>query len=323
MSALETAWQMVTSEFDRVEEAARAKTAGELNQIGRRLKHYKSESEWCDAVLDGAALFTTEAALFTMEGDELKLKGSRNMGLPIGSVLPIGQAAAFRNAQQTKDTVVAMRTRTEVSELLFAATPAARAHIVPILNGPRVAAMLFAAGSGPASADAIELIATVASAVLERSSQSPRHVQISAAGLGHAAQDSEAHDGEVQEEPDDVAETKPAASLADIDQGSNRESPEWSALSLEDKLIHVRAQRMARVKVAEMQLYRPEACASGRKQKDLYVFLGQEIGRARETFRTQFMNTRSMVDYLHLELLEKLADNDERLLGADYPGQMD
>jgi hypothetical protein len=318
MKALQTAWQLVTSEFDRAEEAARAKTAGELNQIGRRLKQYKSESEWCDAVLDGTALFTTEAALFTIEGDELKLKGTRNIDLRIGSVLPIGQAAAFRNAQQTKDTIVAMRTKNEVSELLISATPTARAHIVPILNGPRVAAMLFAAGSSPGSADAIELIATVASAVLERSSQTPRHVQISAAGLGHAAQDSEA-----QEELDDLAEGKPTRSIADIDPGPKRESPEWSALSLEDKLIHVRAQRMARVKVAEMQLYRPEACASGRQQKDFYVFLGQEISRARETFRTQFMNTRSMVDYLHLELLDKLADNDERLLGADYPGQMD
>jgi hypothetical protein len=327
MSALETAWRMVASEFDRArataEEAARAKAAGELNQIGRRLKQYKSESEWCDAALDGAACFTSEAALFTVASGELKLNGSRNMNLEIGSILPFGQAAAFRNAQQTKEPVIALRTKNEVSELLASATPGAHAHIVPILNGTRVAAMLFAATGEAASSNAMELIATLASAVLERNSQMPQHVQISAAGLGHPAQDSDPH-GLAEDQSEKLIQTSPAVSAAHPKRVQKTpESPERGALSLEDKLVHVRAQRVARVKVAEMQLYRPEACASGRKQKDLYVFLGQDIDRARELFRNQFMNTRSMVDYLHLELIEKLADNDETLLGADYPGQMD
>jgi hypothetical protein len=104
---------------------------------------------------------------------------------------------------------------------------------------------------------------------------------------------------------------------------ANVHSQTWTALTPEEKLIHVRAQRFARVKVAEMQLYRPEACQAGREQKNLYVFLSQEIGNARDLFRTQFMSTRSMVDYLHRELIDKLADDDEALLGAEYPGQMD
>lgn len=315
MNALDNAWQTITAEFDSAQaraETARANTADELNQVARRLKQFAKESDWYDAVLDGAARFSAEIALFSLKGDELELKGSRNLQLTAGIVLTLRQAAAFRNAQETKDTIVALRTPNEVSELLTSAAPGARAYVVPILNGTRVAAVLFAAADS-SSPSALELIATIASAVLERNSQAPQHVQIMTVGSGHSAQDSE-----TAKEPrarEDVAQ--PAHPRRE------RVVPSWTALSGEDRLIHVRAQRLARVKVAEMQLYRPEACAAGLKQKNLYVFLGQEIGNARDLFRSQFMSTRSMVDYLHMELVEKLAQNDETLLGADYPGQMD
>jgi hypothetical protein len=71
-----------------------------------------------------------------------------------------------------------------------------------------------------------------------------------------------------------------------------------------------------------MQLYRPEACHAGRENKDLFFYLKREIESARDTFRNQFMSVSGMVDYLHLELVQQLANNDEVLLGSDYPGQM-
>jgi hypothetical protein len=314
MNALEAAWQTITSEFEyaqaRAADMARLRATDELNQITRRLKQYNKESDWYDAVLDGAARFTGEAALFSLEGDELQLKGGRNMELPVGFLLKLRQAAAFRNAHETKETTLALRTNNEVSELLAATAPGARAYVIPILNGTRVVAMLFAAADDRSSSNALELIATIASTVLERNSQTPPHIQIMSAGSGHPAQDDDA--------PDEI-ESPGERPQPDMD----RRAPDWTALTPEEKLIHVRAQRFARVKVAEMQLYRPEACQAGREQKNLYVFLSQEIGNARDLFRTQFMSTRSMVDYLHRELIDKLADDDEALLGAEYPGQMD
>jgi hypothetical protein len=50
--------------------------------------------------------------------------------------------------------------------------------------------------------------------------------------------------------------------------------------------------------------------------------LKKEIDAARETFRNQFMGDRSMVDYLHLELVSAAAEGDEAKLGADYPGPL-
>lgn len=321
MKDLDAAWQLITGKFDSAQAKAageaRAKAAGELNQIARRLKQYANLPGWYSAVLDGAARFATEIALFAVEGDALMLKGCRDLELREGSSLGLGQAAAFRNALDTKEPTVALRTRNEVSELLASPATAARAYVIPILNGTRVVAMLFAGVDESSSANALELIATVASAVLERNSQTPAHVQISGVGTGHPAQDHESPDLETRETSTGLENSEQPAGK------KNAAAPALAGLSVADQLMHVKAQRLARVKVAEMQLYRPEACASGREQKNLYVSLGQEIGNARDLFSKQFMSTRSMVDYLHLELVEKLAHNNEELLGADYPGQMD
>jgi hypothetical protein len=98
--------------------------------------------------------------------------------------------------------------------------------------------------------------------------------------------------------------------------------PSWSDLDEAQRSLHIRAQRFARTKVAEMQLYKPELCQKGNDRQDVYLYLKQEIDSAREGFRTQFMTIPTMVDYLHLELVSSLVHSDEFLLGADYPGQM-
>ncbi len=90
----------------------------------------------------------------------------------------------------------------------------------------------------------------------------------------------------------------------------------------EERSLHIRAQRFARTKVAEMQLYKPELCQKGNDSQDVYLYLKHEIDSAREGFRSQFMTIPTMVDYLHLELVSSLVHGDEFLLGADYPGQM-
>ena len=98
--------------------------------------------------------------------------------------------------------------------------------------------------------------------------------------------------------------------------------PAWSDLPTEQRQLHIRAQRFARVTVAEIQISRQEACRAGREQSDLYLFLKREIDKARENYRKQFMTVPSMVDYLHLELIQNAAHGDEHKLGVDYPGRL-
>jgi hypothetical protein len=84
--------------------------------------------------------------------------------------------------------------------------------------------------------------------------------------------------------------------------------------------LTARAQRFARVRVAEMRLYQAEAVREGREKRDLYAALKDEIDRSRVQFRQDFLDKGEMPDYLHLETLRTLAYDDEGMMGPDYPG---
>lgn len=88
-----------------------------------------------------------------------------------------------------------------------------------------------------------------------------------------------------------------------------------------DQDLPLRAQRFARVKVAEIQLYDATAVKRGRAARDLYGTLKPQIDAAREAFRERFlMAGQQVADYLHTELLRTLANDDAELLGPSYPG---
>ncbi len=90
-----------------------------------------------------------------------------------------------------------------------------------------------------------------------------------------------------------------------------------------DRAMHLRAQRFARAKVAEMRLYKASKVRSGRAQGDLYTALKDEIDIAREAYRNEFVAPcASMADYLHLEMLRTLAGGDAAQLGPFYPGAL-
>jgi hypothetical protein len=95
----------------------------------------------------------------------------------------------------------------------------------------------------------------------------------------------------------------------------------WDGMPAEEHQMHLRAQRFARVQVAEMRLYETDAVYLGREHRNLYEALRNLIDPARAAFQNQFFATcPSMVDYLHLELVHTLANDDPELLGKDYPG---
>jgi hypothetical protein len=79
-----------------------------------------------------------------------------------------------------------------------------------------------------------------------------------------------------------------------------------------------RAQRFARVKVAEIQLYHASGVKSGRASRNIYGVLKPQIDAAREAYREKFHGP----DFLHFQIVRLLANDDASLLGADYPGPM-
>jgi hypothetical protein len=72
-----------------------------------------------------------------------------------------------------------------------------------------------------------------------------------------------------------------------------------------------------------MRLEEAAAVREGRSRANLYEELRGSIDAARELFHRDFFAAcPSMVDYLHLELVQTLANGDAKLLGRDYPGPM-
>ena len=83
------------------------------------------------------------------------------------------------------------------------------------------------------------------------------------------------------------------------------------------------AQRFAKVKIAEIQLYQAPAVKDGRASRDLYAALKPHIDAAREAFREKFLTpANGTADYLHAELVRVLANDDATLLGPAYPGPL-
>jgi len=279
--------------FAEVRHRARGESADQLNQAVRRIRQAADADELGATLLDAAGGFASGAAWFRITGEAAR--GERIRGVPEeaaeafhGLEIPLASAAALAGAVESRDPVIAASTPREVSvELakLLGHPPEGRVSIFPVVVRDRVPAVLYAWGSveGPA----VELLTQVAGAAWT-----------------------------AMPEP-------PAPQLVTIEPAPPQPASAWDRLPLEEQRIHLRAQRFARVKVAGMRLFQADAVQAGRARRNLYDTLRQPIDAAREAYRSSFFAPcSSMVDYLHLELVQTLANDDPDLLGDNYPGPM-
>jgi hypothetical protein len=98
-----------------------------------------------------------------------------------------------------------------------------------------------------------------------------------------------------------------------------QQAQRWEDLGPEQQAVHLRAQRFARLKVSEMRLYHPDTVRRGIKRSDLYLVLKPQIDAARDAYKKEFPG---VVDYLYIELVGNLANNDDLLLGPLFPGPL-
>ena len=230
----------------------------------------------------------------------------------------LAEAPAFQTVLESMDTVIAMGTAGELSAAIADLAPAAqsdaqgpsedrRVCLLPVIVGQsekqrRVAAVLLVDGvagtlEAPLDLNELEVLAALAGSSLDARQAAQRMtVSAPAGGLIPLAA---------------ATENKTAGS-----------APDWQSLSKEDQEVHARAQRFARVRVAEMRLYQAEAVRNGRDQARLYMALRGEMDRSRAQFKHEYMHSPTMVDYFHLEVLRTLANDDASLLGPEYPGPL-
>jgi ElaB/YqjD/DUF883 family membrane-anchored ribosome-binding protein len=282
---------------------ARREAAEQLNQAVRRMRQAADVEELGAALLDAASAFAGGVALLALDG--AVARGERIRGGPQAAEgfraleIPLALAPALAAAVESRDPVVTATTPAEISPLLASCLdhPAdARAWVFPVAGRERVAALVYAWGE--VEAPPIELLTQVAAAVWSARPPAP--------------------EGFVSIAPVEQSVATEAASAPALASASA-----WERLSPEEQRRHLRAQRFARVQVARIRLFRPADVQAGRARRDLYGALREPIDGAREAFRkTYFDPCPSMVDYLHLEVLRTLANDDPELLGDNYPGVM-
>jgi vacuolar-type H+-ATPase subunit D/Vma8 len=319
------ALQARIQQANRTAEKSRRELIQKLTQVTRRLRSFEDERHWSNTLVDGTRGFCGRAALFLIRDRKLYLETTRNFDdADLAEEVPLDAAPAFVTAIETRDTLVALRSSSELSEpvaayLGEAPEPAnAKCYLFPVVTRHQVAAVLYV-DSGDVDVDALELLVATAGAVLNAE---PVGQPVRVTGVGRVTHVDQLVSilplGDGQSE---TAELQTAAAQAVPSQ--KHEILSWFSLSREDRELHLRAQRFARVKVAEIRLYQSENVKNGRAAHDLYTSLKVEIDSARDAFRSEFLNASdSMVDYLHLELVRTLANDDAAVLGQDYPGPM-
>jgi hypothetical protein len=279
-------------------ESAWRELADRLNQAARRILHAQNAEETVATLVEAAAGWCGGAALVRVEDSIAHGERVRGVSEECATsfadlAIPLSTAPALAEAVRSRDPVTAIAASGEISaELtnLAGQGRGERVFLYPVVAGERVPAVLCVWGEVQGSA--VELLTQIAAAALRALPQPAELVRVSP--------------------PLTAGE---AATLA--------QRPTWDALSQEEQQIHLKAQRTARVSVAEIRLFEGEAVESGRAHRDLYDALRSRIEAARESFhKTFFSATPTMVDYLHLELLGTLAHDDPDLLGKDYPGPL-
>ncbi len=129
--------------------------------------------------------------------------------------------------------------------------------------------------------------------------------------------------------PKAAPEPEPAAEVVEV--ASHAASPSAAAsapaaaadpfagMSAEDADTHRKAQRFARLLVDEIKLYNQAKVAEGRRNKDLYDRLKEDIEKSRSTFQKRYGNTAAASgDYFQREVVRSLAEDDNSVMGANF-----
>lgn len=259
-----------------------------LNQVLRRLRA-AGEKQVLHLVAEGCAPYAGGLVVLVFETNQAEKNQARvaaSAGMPAGNVcFETASAPAVVTAIESRDRVVALATPGELSTVLAEA---------------------FGGSSGDRKVYLFPIVArqSVVAMVVTSGTEGSAQVEL----LCEAA-------GMRLEAILPVLKAEAGANAAD--------SHSWESLSTEDQKLHIQAQRVARVSVAEMRLQYTAELTKGTAAADIYSALRQPIDTVRERFRESFLaKSSTMVDYLHMEILRSFARDDERLLGANYPGPM-
>jgi hypothetical protein len=302
-------------------------SAAALQKAVARIQAGTTQKEILRALLDNTVLYCGRTALFVVKN-----------GTATG-----WQGTAFSNNDAIKDFELDMHSGmvSRVMQSRTAANGAAsdfdhgftakfgspadgQIALLPLLLKDKISALVYAdAGTqaGTLDAAALDVLVRATSTWLEVISQRKQAQKDGGPEAemhsGPSANDPFAahaplHTGKAQH----VAEAAPAAAMSAAAASGGSSAP---VLSGEDAEIHRKAQRFARLLMDEIKLYNQAKVSDGRKHKDLYDRLKEDIEKSRGTYLKRYGNTAAASgDYFNQELIRSLAEDDVSLLGSNF-----
>ena len=234
-----------------------------LQLASRSLRQAESTAQWVQILADAAAPFASAIGFFRVDGELVRCEAARGMDVVPEAIL-LREAGAFRQAVDTRETVVALTTPSQLGAA--AAGLRGRAHLFPLVGKTRVLGVLLAVDEAGPDVYGLEVLLSLGAAALEL------RAVAGAVLIGAAAP---------------PAESMPTA------------------------------RRFARTTVARWILESPGLISTGRARRDLYAELEAPIDAARVMFADRYLPGP---DYLHEEIVARLAMGNASLLGPGYPG---
>jgi hypothetical protein len=321
--------------------------AGNLRQIVANIHAGTTQKDILRALLDGGSTHSERVALFVVKAGAASGWQARGFAddeavkdFPLDmNAGPVAHAYHHRaptpaNITEMDPHFVEHFGRPANEQLLF----------VPLVLKDKVAALLYADGGATGSLDtaSLELLVMATCAWLEVTSlrkqaqkepgdgayervpeQIPEPVPVHTASAfadSFAAQAPIAVVATPDPEPAaEVVEVAASAHAAAAAAAPAAAPDPHAARSPEDADTHRKAQRFARLLVDEIKLYNQAKVAEGRRNKDLYDRLKDDIEKSRSTYQKRYGTTAAASgEYFQRELLRSLAEDDLSVMGANF-----
>ena len=309
-----------------------------LNESLSEILQPTSQADILGATLHGIVALAGRCALFVRRGDSFTAwRAEGYSGLTAASLRAVSVSATqpgiFKELCDTQRSICRQRVSGILPPALEQALGSAvgpHLCLLPVIVQGKVVAALYSDAGGVAGSEemsGLEIVARVAGLSLETAASRPTQ--------GAAAAQ------EVTAEPMRSETLPPALAMAETPadgqppRGSFATSfhvasesaqelpppPDADTLPEAERDSHRKAHRFARVAVQDLLSYHREKIDQARRNRNLFTVLQEDIEKTRENYQKRFGQTPARAfDYLHYEMVSKLAGNDLTVLGEMYPG---
>jgi hypothetical protein len=320
---------------------------GNLVQAVASIHAGSTQKEILRALLEAGSAYGSRIALFVVKAGAASGWQSRGLGddeavkdFPLD--LTSGPAAHAYQNRIVAPANIAEMDRRFVKQ--FGGPENEQIIVLPLVLKDKVAAVLYADGGSEGVLDgpSLEVLVLATSAWLEVASlrkqaqkdsgdgpslerapvaaPMPSPVQTVSSFADPFAAQAPRHTAKAAPEPEPAAEVvEIAARAAGAASAPATAADPFAGMSSEDADTHRKAQRFARLLVDEIKLYNQAKVAEGRRNKDLYDRLKEDIEKSRSTFQKRYGSTAAASgDYFQKEVLRSLAEDDTSVMGASF-----